>query len=1301
MDQLDQLIDEIVSVLGITREEVFDKFTKEDLKNMLSQSKCEPSDAPGPIFTGSVDDDDIPCEDLGSPLNPDDSTDLDDLINKISDKDVDPELDISKCIDSVKDVNKEIELKLDLVTKYRILLDKLVELKDNLIGIQYYFDERIDRAGTVLNDFKPVLKSIKNIKADIQSSAVNAAGIRSRLNVIAGYENPDNYASEVSQLKSRLSSIQSDSSDLFNKLADKELILKNKSKKYPTLQKEGILGSTSSLSALNDAVFGVIDSGDISQINRELKKYSEFLKVKKYSKSRSSFSEILSSSLIQFEVEFQNLLNIEITKESVDRDTGKKKKTTELILIKNNPLLKDNSFFKAVPGYKIKNVKTKEEPKGALYEDFYNKLKEPIDNFFTLEERGLTSEANLLDPNLKGTDHVTKKENGTEYYIRDLETLENFYESFDSKFKEKKEEVKTGIINRETKKLKATMIKLARLDVDSLLAIGQVNLYLPEDDSNLSTIKNSIKSANLGFAGVIGNLNSEIERIKTEIESIIPSSDRVKARLKEINPECFKNVDKEEDGPGDDDSCKDVNNLLGSDPFFQTITEGSNGALPNCTNLCYWKKFSKIVNKMGLFPIPNNPKTLRYWPVGLVLYVPVEIKIPLPIIWIPILSISTMMGTHVLFITINGLFISPIMFFFSSSGLKKHSVTLRGPSDKFGFDRFDESIKKTIKIPLNVAALNSPDLKITANILDKTESVADAIDAAKKSIFKRIDDLGNPVLKGVNSIKTKIENKKNELKKEYIKSIEDGNSRKADELRKKLSVDQIDIKSKVDALSEDIINYFDRIELPTLVIPKEKGKINPNLSGVAATVSGAIESATNKLNGMIPESKAFVIDHISLAVAKYKDVIEEKMPQSSINLEKEIDLVKDTLSDMAKEVFKRARGIGPDSISTSSAISQLNKAKNSGNIEKINSKMKDISEKLDASLIKKTLSITPDIILKLSLISVSFDPFASCCSKKKPFTLPQLENPLIKQAFDLALSPLNTKISQMSIEDLKSLFGGKVQINARDLRLGLLSISRIAIPNSISFPIPDINISSLSSMFSGLSGSMKIPQAPFPAPLLPSTIPAQIKIDLNIVKGQLSKLLESYVSDNLIASFPQDLDTYFYTVNSNDIKKYLKDFINSKIGLIEDKIKPLYRTIDLAKSAKGIDLSVVEKAILTVPPYGTALTAIFVGKTLAKMLSKNSNEYFHIDLKLLAIAAKILKTALTPITSTPIVYPAIAAAAVAGQIEGIRKIHPILNEDDIPSWERLTGKNILLLAFIDEFITNAADNVGFYRSFLP
>ena len=166
MDQLDQLIDEIILVLGITREEVFDKFTKDDLKNMLSKSKCEPSDSVVPLFSGSIDSDDIPCEDLGSPLNPDDSTNLDDLIDDLSKKDAEPELDMSKCIDSVNDLNKEIEVNLDLLTKHRILLDKLVELKDNLIGIQYYYDERINRAGVVLNDFRSVLKSIKNLIID-------------------------------------------------------------------------------------------------------------------------------------------------------------------------------------------------------------------------------------------------------------------------------------------------------------------------------------------------------------------------------------------------------------------------------------------------------------------------------------------------------------------------------------------------------------------------------------------------------------------------------------------------------------------------------------------------------------------------------------------------------------------------------------------------------------------------------------------------------------------------------------------------------------------------------------------------------------------------------------------------------------------------------------------------------------------------------------------------------------------------------------------------------------------------------
>jgi len=1297
LDQLDQLIEEIALVLGIEREEVFNKFTKEDLDKLLAESKCDPSDNTLPLFSGDALGDDIPCEDLGAPLNPDDSTDIDSLLNDLDDKNKSPDLDVTKCVDSVNDLNKEIEEELKILTQYRILLDKLVELRDNLVGIQYYYEERITRAGIVLNDFKSVLENIKNLKDSISGSIAEAGNIQSRITQIGEYDNSEDYASELSTLKTRLEEIYSANSDVFQKIQEQELILQNKSSKYPTLNSNEFRNATSSIGSLNNAVFGIINEVDIFNINRELNGYSEFVNAKRYSSSRSSYSEILSNSLIQFEVEFQNFISIETTKEEVVRETGETREYDETILIRDNPLLEDRSFFSSVPGYIIKNVREKEEPSGALYSDYYNKLSDPINNFFTIEERGLTSSANLVDPNLKGTDNVTKKENGTEYYIADLKRLENFYENFDSLFKERRKQVKDKVIKDNTEKLRGTMAKLARLDVDALLSIGRVNLYLPEEDSTLSTIVDSIKNANSGFAEIIGSLNSEITRIEEEIERLTPSVSDVKGRLKAINPECFDKIDDSDEEDGDD--CKSVKSFLGSDPFFESISKGSNGALPNCTQLCYWREFAKVVNKMGLFPIPNDPRTLRYWPVGLVLYVPAEIKIPLPIIWIPVLTITSPVGTHVLFITINGLFITPVMFFFSSSGLKQHIATIKGSTDKFGFDRFDETIKDTIKIPLSIGGLTDPELKQTAEVLDKEEGLTDIINDAVKSISKRMDDLGNPVLKGVNKVKEKIQSRQDELRKKYNKSVEDGNTTETEDLKRQLSTDGINIDEKIDALTEDIIGYFDRIDLPTIVLPKEKGKVNPNISGNKSTGTAATESSTNKRDEMFPESKTSVLDNISTSIAKYKDEIESTFTRGAISIDEKLDDVKDAMSKMVDKVFDKATGKDAKTVNPDSAVKQLNTAKNEGK-DKLNNTIKNLSDRLDNNLVKQTLSITPNIISALSNISVEFDPFASCCSIKKEFSLPVPSNPLVLAAFNAAKPLVVNKIKSMSAPELKSLLGGRPQVNARDLRLGLLSIVRVSIPKSISFPKPDLNVASFASAFGGILGSLEIPQASFPPAPKALTMPKQVNVNLNIVKAPLKNLLQSSIRLTLPTAFPQDLETYFYTISPKDVKRFLKDFIRDKIDTIESQIKPFYTLVDISKSSKGTDLSVVEKGLFNVPPYGPALSALFSAKTLAKMNLPNSNTYFSINLQALELAVSLLKPALTPIVSTPIVYPVIAGAAVAGGIDGIRKLHPILNQDDIPSWERLTAKNILLLVFIDEFIVNAADNLGFYRSYL-
>jgi len=73
---------------------------------------------------------------------------------------------------------------------------------------------------------------------------------------------------------------------------------------------------------------------------------------------------------------------------------------------------------------------------------------------------------------------------------------------------------------------------------------------------------------------------------------------------------------------------------------------------------------------------------------------------------------------------------------------------------------------------------------------------------------------------------------------------------------------------------------------------------------------------------------------------------------------------------------------------------------------------------------------------------------------------------------------------------------------------------------------------------------------------------------------------------------------------------------------------------------------------------------------------------------------------LSPIVKSPVGYFMVAGAAVTGNLDLIRKLHPILNFDDVPAWERLTIANVMLMLFLDEFIYEAANKVGFFRQYV-
>ena len=497
-----------------------------------------------------------------------------------------------------------------------------------------------------------------------------------------------------------------------------------------------------------------------------------------------------------------------------------------------------------------------------------------------------------------------------------------------------------------------------------------------------------------------------------------------------------------------------------------------------------------------------------------------------------------------------------------------------------------------------------------------------------------------------------------------------------------MKVDGLNINEKKEAISKDLLAYFDRLDMPKLTIPKEKGKLNPKLTGNDSLDISIKTSSSDKLDELASKAKSNVASNFKLAIAKYKGEIEETMGNVTLNVNEDLD--------------NHSSPLKPIDVTSS-----INKAKKSKNLDKIKELEKELSRKLDSDLVTQGLAITPALISKIAKVSISFDPFASCCkSSGIGFSFSPPLNPLIKQAFKAGSKIIKDKIQEYSSNDFKSLFGGKSNVSSRDIRLGMLSIVMNVIPEGLSFPQPPINLTSVASMFGGLLGSLSIPQSSFPSAMKALSMPKQINIDLNVIKAPLKNILKKSISSNIEAVLSQNIDTDFNYISSNDLKSYLKSTINDNMQSVEDTIKPFYKLVSVAKSAKGIDLNILEKAVFSTVPYGTVIKTVYTAKGLLKMKKSNSSMQFRIDDVALKSAIKLIKPVLKPIVSSPIVYPLVAAAGVANQIEGIRLMHPILNQDDIPPWERLTAKNILLLAFIDEFITNAADNIGFYRAFL-
>ena len=1372
-------IDDAVS--DINRDLKLDKIAQSQIEDLLAanpdlaeiieqQALCDlPSD---PVFTASQ------LEELG--CNIDLPADLPKIADDINLDTTVPDLDNGeKCEAALEKANKQLKAEQLEYSELKILLEKLIEYRDSYNVILAYFKERATTMNRLLNKFQPILEEIRRLenkevslearKTTVYTSyylALNEGAATQADALLAEY---NDIVDEIDQVSIDIQNQK----DLLSQATDSEPILNIDSiKTVSNAYQEGLVpGSVSLASAVTDA----LSSTDYNIISNSIKGYSSTLNLTR--NTPFGINDLFQRSTFIFTLNFPGLEYIPSEEDVYNEESGERNSRLINFPIRNNSRLEKNDFFKNTPfensslqTVSITNAGIGSVFTGLLYTEYYNKLEDPLANLFTLNEKGLTDQETLVDPNLNNTGLTKKKEGASEYFIQDFDRMEKFYQNLEINIETKKRKIREQRLKPSFDIVTSNVKKLARADIGLLLAIGGINVDITDESQALRTVIDAIEQSQADFITKSNNLDQEIFRIEKRLEEIKPTAERVKALLISIDSECFS----QKDQPTSSAELESkVEKAKGDDPFGVKSLEETDPTLPTILDYKYWLEFSKILNKVALLPIPKSPISLRYWPVGLFFPTPAKlIKIPLPIIWIPLVVIPNPTGVIVVFLTINGAFISPIMFRIDSTGSKYHQLTVRGPGRRFGYSQ-DELVKSTIRIPLNIltakdSIINSnqnglnklsdlekeeyqaerqalveklnrakkdsvrykkiqkkiSDLdesitpktqnqKLQENI-DKPESASDAIEKAKDAVRDRMNQLGEPEFANSLAIQEQIENDRESLRKRideiYKSDIDPREKRKKlKELRKKLSKENASMSNKKSALKKDIMDFFDKIKLPTIQIPKDSTKLNPTPSPLDQLKEDSKEQISNFKNDPTSKKNKNIKDSMKRELDSTLDIVEvNDIPTNSkgkITIDGNEKRIKDKLKEITLSLTNKLEGkstvdvnkLKQENLDLENRIQNERDPKKKRDLKKsLSINNAKISNHNETEQLKLDNSMTPEKLKEVSNNKFSFNPFKNL-SELLPIETDFTPSSSTLAPIKSAKSILNTYIDSLDSKSIKELFGGRDEISPNTIKDLYFNIINDNVPSNLNIP-NKLEQKDILDSSSGVLKSLALPSKP--SDLLKAfTISKKFSIDLNLLIGPLRNIILQDM-DDLLLCLPVDLENNFSNLNSTDIKSELESKILNKLDELTDKLESFYSILNLLKATKGISLTKQQIASFIKPPFGPIDFAKFSAEALIKINSPNSASIGTFDLASLDKAKKSIEPVVAPIMDNPFSYVIPVSAASFGLSDVQRKLHPVMNADDIPPWERLSSRNFLFVLFLDEFISNAADKVGFFRSFI-
>lgn len=731
---------------------------------------------------------------------------------------------------------------------------------------------------------------------------------------------------------------------------------------------------------------------------------------------------------------------------------------------------------------------------GILYDSFYN-IYADLNLFFTDQERGLSTNNNDIDADVKGTGAETV--NGKN--IASLNTFKEFHSNFDENWKIKKQQVLNSTVLPSLENVTKGLMVTAEKEVLMYLSYGQVytNLINESVDLLLTPI-NKIRAACTNYLLVMNDLETAKTLVLNKLTSIRKDIELEKQTFSNV-PCALRSLAA---GPEENDN--------GNDPLGVVSLKKMNPMKPNPTKMCYWVKFAKLATTVNLLPI--------FWPIGIVIPTAAGlIKIPLPIIWIPLAVIPLQIGTFVIFIGQCGLCPSPFVLYIGPNDEKKFLVSLR-PGQDFGSNASDGIFKiagvDVFPIP-GIAKLSKmndlvQDFKLpglpSLPKLQNGDSLDSVFDDFTDKIIKKINKIGLPAEPpALRSIKKRMKDARNKIGTFPSK------------------------EEKIEAVKICIGDFLDKMKLPEIKLPKDQSKINPK-----------------------PPSILSIVDKIKFAGSM--SLSDFKFPGG----EKDIDLLAKLKSKISG--FDESTVEDP-SVDAQDPNGTINEEKYQRYVSKVKAGLSKAFEYSKEGLTPVALGI----VAQAASSGVTFFSPYQCKPQAKGISVPPV--PPIVTAGIIAVSLAMYASLNLSTRELEILNGGSIK-KGDFAKLGLKLLDKL--PNG-NFKVPNPSVINVKDMLKDSIkkvGAMQIPSVPLGIPQLSITIPG------DALKGSLKEGINKTLDDVNILSKLVDFDN-LDKLSMVDFKQISINVVEQSMGSVKNIISPVVQTIGAFGAMKDKSVSEV------------------------------------------------------------------------------------------------------------------------------